>query len=213
MSISLWSGELLVRVGVPGEILADQGTNFMLQLMREIKNLLNIKAIKTTPYHPQTGGLVERFNETLKSMLGKYVTESGKEKLLLRFACREVPKGLTGFAPFELLYGCSVRRPKILKEEWEAGEKNDESVISYLLSLREQLKSLTEHVQENLCKAQMQQKTWCDKNTQDRSFQSRDQSLILLPVPTNKLMANGRAPIRYFGGLVRSHMKSMCLTR
>lgn len=195
MSTSLWSGELLVRVGVPGEILADQGTNFMLQLMREIKNLLNIKAIKTTPYHPQTGGLVEHFNETLKSMLGKYVTESGKEKLLLRFACGKVPKGLTGFAPFELLYGCSVRGPKILKEEWEAGEKNDESVISYLLSLREQLKSLTEHVQENLCKAQMQQKTWCDKNTQDRSFQSRDQALILLPVPTNKLMANGRAPI------------------
>ena len=96
------------RVGVPRVI----RMNFTSQLMKEIQYLLHVKAIKTTPYHPQTDGLVEWFNKTLKSMLRTYVTESGKDwdKLLpyLLFAYQEVPQASTGFAPFELLYGHPV---------------------------------------------------------------------------------------------------------
>ena len=99
------------RIGAPRLILSDQGTNFTSQLMKEIQNLLHIKAIKATPYHPKTDGLVEGFNKTLKSMLHKYATESRKnwDKLLpyLLFAYREVPQALTGFAPFKLLYMAS----------------------------------------------------------------------------------------------------------
>ena len=56
------------RVGVPREILTDQGTNFTSQLLLELYRML---PIRTTPYHPQTDGLVERFNQTLKMMLRK----------------------------------------------------------------------------------------------------------------------------------------------
>lgn len=35
--------------------------------------------MKTSPYHPQTDGLVERFNKTLKSMLRKFVTDTGSD--------------------------------------------------------------------------------------------------------------------------------------
>ena len=59
------------RVGIPEEILTDQGTNFTSQPMQEVYRLLQIKPIRTTPYHPQMDGLVERFNHTLKSMLKK----------------------------------------------------------------------------------------------------------------------------------------------
>ena len=55
------------RVGVPREILTDQGSNFTSQLLAEVYRLLHIQPIKTSPYHPQTDGLVERFNQTLKS--------------------------------------------------------------------------------------------------------------------------------------------------
>ena len=50
------------RVGVPREILTDQGTNFTSQLLVELYRMLHIQPIRTTPYHPQTDGLVERFN-------------------------------------------------------------------------------------------------------------------------------------------------------
>ena len=66
--------ELIVfysRMGMPNEILSDQGTNFMSQLLKEIYRLLHIHPIRTTPYHLQTDGLVQRFKKTLKSILKK----------------------------------------------------------------------------------------------------------------------------------------------
>ena len=105
--------QLFARVGVPDEILTDQGSNFTSHLLTEIYKMLHVHPIRTTPYHPQTDGLVERFNKTLKSMLRKAVTKEGKDwdKLIpyLLFAYREVPQASTGFSPFELLYGRAVK--------------------------------------------------------------------------------------------------------
>ena len=68
---------LFSHVGISDEILTDQGTFFMSTMMVEIYRLLHIKRIRTTPYHPQTDGLVERFNGTLKGMLKKFVRRIG----------------------------------------------------------------------------------------------------------------------------------------
>ena len=74
--------------------------------------MLHIHPIRTTSYQPQTDGLVERFNQTLKGMLWKAVTKEGydwdKMISLLLFAYQEVPQFSTGFSSFELLYGKSV---------------------------------------------------------------------------------------------------------
>ena len=67
------------RVGIPKEIITDQGSNFMSQLLREVYCLLHVQPICTSPYHPQTDGLVERFNQTLKTMLRKAAAEEGKD--------------------------------------------------------------------------------------------------------------------------------------
>ena len=44
--------KLFSRVGIPNEILTDQGTNFMSTLLQEIYRLLHIQWIRTSPYHP-----------------------------------------------------------------------------------------------------------------------------------------------------------------
>ena len=104
--------KLFARVGIPEEILTDQGSNFTSSLLAELYRMLHVHPIRTSPYHPQTDGLVERFNQTLKSMLRKCATKEGKDwdKLLpyLLFAYREVPQASTGFSPFDLLYGWPV---------------------------------------------------------------------------------------------------------
>ena len=86
---------MFARVGVPRKILTDQGANFTSQLLREVYHLLKVHPIRTSPYHPQTDGLVERFNQTLKLMLRKAASEDVKDwdKLLpyLLFAYCEVP--------------------------------------------------------------------------------------------------------------------------
>ena len=61
--------KLFARVGIPSEILTDVGSNFTTQLLADMYRLLHVCLIRTTLYHPQTDGLVERFNQTLKAML------------------------------------------------------------------------------------------------------------------------------------------------
>ncbi len=96
--------DLIARVGVLSEIITDQGTHFMAKLMNLLYKQLGIKGIRTTPFHPQTDGLVECFNGTLKNMLKKFVDESGRdwdiELPFILFAYREVPQCSTGFSPF-----------------------------------------------------------------------------------------------------------------
>ena len=56
---------LFSRVGIPNEILTDQGTEFMSRLMKELCTLLQIKQRWTAVFHLQMDGLVECFNKTL----------------------------------------------------------------------------------------------------------------------------------------------------
>ena len=191
---------MFAKVGVRKEILTDQGTNFTSRLLAGLYELLGVKAIKTSPYHPQTDGLVERFNSMLKSMLRKCMMEEGKDwdKLLpyVLFTYCEVPQTTTGFSPFELLYGRAVRGPvDVLKETWEASENtSDESVVSYILSVQEKLERMMETVKENSVKAKAQQKTWYNQNARSREFQPGDQVLVLLPTSTSKLLAQWQGP-------------------
>lgn len=187
------------RVGIPKEILTDQGSNFTSQLLAELYRFLHIHPIRTTPYHPQTDGLVERFNKTLKALLQKATADVGKdwEKLIPfpLFAYREVPQASTGFSPFELLYGRPVRGPlKIIKETWEADKRSSESVISHVLAMRERLSRMSNLVQDNFKKVQKKQKQLYDRTAQDRQFQQGDQVLVLLPTSSNKLLARWRGP-------------------
>ena len=43
---------VISRVGIPKEILTDQGTNFMSRTIRALYGLLKVKAIRTSVYHP-----------------------------------------------------------------------------------------------------------------------------------------------------------------
>jgi len=63
--------ELIKLFAQVQNILTDQGSNFTSKLLMELYRLLRVKAILTSPYHPQTDGLVEWFNQTLKRMLRK----------------------------------------------------------------------------------------------------------------------------------------------
>ena len=101
--------EIVSRHGVPAEVLSDRGRSFLSGLMAEVRKLLGIHQVNTTAYHPQTDGLVERFNRTLISMLVKTVERGGKdwdEHLpFVLFAYRASEQQSTCELPFFLLFG------------------------------------------------------------------------------------------------------------
>ena len=183
------------QVGIPKEILTDQGANFISQLLSEEYKLLQVCSIRTSPYHPQTDGLVERFNQTLKSMIQKTVTGKGKDwnKLLpyLLFAYREVPQDSTGFSPFELLYGRNVHGPL---DALLAGSAGDKNILSYIMLMRERLDTMTELVQTSLGKARQMQKRWYDRTARTRQFAPGDDVLVLLPTSSHRLLAQWQGP-------------------
>lgn len=211
------------RVGIPREILTDQGSNFTSCLLTEIYRLLHecvgVDPIRTTPYHPQTDSLVERFNKTLKALLPKATAEIGKDwdTLLpyLLFAYRDVPQASTGFSPFELLYGRAVRPGTldVLRETWEARQPSNESVVSHVLAMRDKLSSMAELVKVNLEDAQRKQKTWYDQTARERAFEPGDQVLVLLPTSTNKMLAKWHGPYKVlqWTGMV-TYSLSTCTT-
>jgi len=55
--------------GAPKAILTDQGTNFLSALMRALTKKFNIQHFKTTAYHPQSNGFIERSHHVIMEYL------------------------------------------------------------------------------------------------------------------------------------------------
>ena len=167
--------DMYSRLGIPQEVLSDLGTQFVSKCMEEVSRLLFIKQLTATPYHPICNGLVERFNGTLKKMLRRLCHEQPRQwhRFVnpLLFAYREAPLEATGFSPFELLYGRTVRGPvQILKELWTGETDGTEIKTSYqyVLELRERLDNTMKIAQEELLKSREKNKTLYDQRAKRR---------------------------------------------
>ena len=183
------------RVGIPEEVLTDQGTQFMYECMQEVSRLLSIKGLTSMPYHPICNGLVDGWNRALKSMLKRLCQVQLKQWYSLinpvLFVYREVPQESTGFSPFHLLYGCSVRGPgTILKELWtkEVNIPKVKTSYEYVTELRERLEDSLKLAQEELQKSQKWYKKYYDRKARSRHLEVGEQVLILLPTDSNKVL-------------------------
>ena len=67
--------EFICRFDVPHQLHSDQGRNFESRVMSELCKLLNIEKAGTSPLHPKSDGLVERFDWTLVEMLRGKIRE------------------------------------------------------------------------------------------------------------------------------------------
>ena len=107
--------EIICRHGCPKELLSDQGTEFCNQIVNALCNLHGIRHTLSSAYHPQTNGLVERFNQTLCKSLAKISHERNEDWDLLipsvLFAYRTMRHSTTRHTPFYLTYGRDATLP------------------------------------------------------------------------------------------------------
>lgn len=177
----------------------DQGSNFMSMTLKHLWEMLKVKPLRTAVYHPQTNGLVERCNKTLKGMLRKLIIDKPRQWHLLlaplMFAIREVPQASTGFSPFELLYG---RNPwgilDLVREQWEKGENQAQTLVQQVLEMWEHIRYAQGAATRALGKCQKQQKERYDKRVKERTLSPGDKALLLLPADAAKLFAQWQGP-------------------
>ena len=67
---------VVCRHGVMQYLQSDRGSGFTSELANQVYELLGIKHTKTTAYHPQSNGVVEIFNKTLKTTLMLWAHEN-----------------------------------------------------------------------------------------------------------------------------------------
>ena len=96
--------EMFLQFSPPEQLHSDQGSQFESHLLAEVCKLLHIHKSRTTAYHPQSDGLVERWNRTLLSMLATCVEDRlGDWECYVRTACMAYntsTQATIGFTPF-----------------------------------------------------------------------------------------------------------------
>ena len=138
---------VFMRFGIPSQLHSDQGSQFESRLMSEVRTLLGIQKSRTTPYHPQCDGMVERFNRTLLSMLATHCKSNpwDWEKHLQKvcFAYNSSIHTSTGFSPFYLMHG----RQPVLPVDIQYGTTQSHqstSLTEYAAKLDQRLSSAFE---------------------------------------------------------------------
>lgn len=148
--------------GIPKVIQSDQGSNFTSRLFTQVLKQLSIQHHLASAYHPQSQGALERFHQTLKSLLRSYCMEMGgdwEEGLpWMQTAAQEVSQESTGFSPNELVYAHTVRgRLAMLQEDWGTSSP-PKSLESYVSDFRRCLYAAGEMARNNLASSQKEMK-------------------------------------------------------
>lgn len=187
--------------GMPKSIQTDQGTNFTSKLFAQVLSTLSIKHKKSSSFHPESQGALERFHQTLKSMMKKYCLESGKEwdegLPFLLLAARESVQESLGFSPAELVFGHTVRGPlrwlreKYLSDDTPSPSKN---IREYVSSFRERLHKACDAARSSLSASQMKMKKKFDIESVKREFKVGEKVLIFFPIPGSALKAKFSGP-------------------
>ena len=180
--------------GLPRIIQSDQGSNFMSRVFSQVLQQLSSEHQTSSAYHPESQGALERFHQTLKTMLRAYCKEFERDwdegTPFLLFAAREVTQESLGFSPAELVFGHTVRGPlKLLKERWLANQSPPTNLLDFVCHFRSKLNKACELARQNLGEAQERMKGWYDRSAKHRAFSPGEKVLVLLPILGSALQA------------------------
>ena len=180
----LFVEQIICRHGIPEELLSDRGTNFLSSVIQEVCQLLNIKKINTSGYHPQTDGLVEKFNSTLIQMIAKSCTVSNRDWDVhlpyLLFAYRVSAQASTRESPFFLVYGRDARLPtETVLSHVRSPYMVD--VDDYKCDLLCNLSLAWKLAAENIQSAQKHQKKYYDRSADEVNLKAGDRVMVYMP--------------------------------
>ena len=183
---------VFTQIGVPDEILTDQGSRFMSALLEEVYWQLNIQRIRTTPYHPRLIALLKDSTGHSRPCYGSLwavIRRTGMSACpTLSLLIARSPRSLLASLHLscymeersEVLLMCSGRSGYTAKEE-------ETPIATYVVEMRDWLEEMSGLVQESIVKAHQWQKALYDRGAKEREFEVGDKMLVLLQMQHNRL--------------------------
>ncbi|KAL5516149.1 hypothetical protein EMCRGX_G001420 [Ephydatia muelleri] len=124
--------EFMCRFGVPEQLHSDQGRNFESGVIKGICELLQVRKTRSTPYHPQSDGMVERSNRTLLNLLSLSVSENERVTPFSMMLGREA------LLPEDLIYGLPVGGAPVPQGGREYVEHLKKAMLNAYKSIRDE---------------------------------------------------------------------------
>ncbi|GFV77070.1 retrovirus-related Pol polyprotein from transposon 412 [Trichonephila clavipes] len=159
------------RYGVPLQLHSDQGRNFVSAVLKGVCELLGIDKTKTTPLHPQSDGMVERFNRTILNNLSLMVSKNQQDwdqKVpLFLLAYRSAVHETTGYSPSQMLFGRDLRLPCDLLDTPSSPEE-------YVQNLQARFEDVHNLARERINRRTEKMKTRYDTKATGHQFKEGD---------------------------------------
>ena len=173
---------VFTKIGLPKYLHSDQGRDFCSKLFCQTCLLFGIDKTTTTPWRPQSDGMVERMNRTLGTLLRCYVNQNQDnwDEILpiCAMAYNSSVHSSTGFSPHFLMFGREMRLPLNLvlpSPEWESDVlENEDSIDSFVRQMEKTFHDVFIINREHLQTSLNGQKHSYDKKTNELCFKPGD---------------------------------------
>ena len=191
--------EIVCRYGVHAYLHSDQGANLRSAVIQQLCQLLGTLSTRTSAYHPEGNGQVERFNRTLEAMLAKMINGTDQHnwdlylpKALLAY--RTSLHEATGFTPDHLVFGHSPQLP-IDMMLGRVGNTTVQSFPQFVQETHRYLKQAYSAAQQRLSQQHLHHKNFHDKVGTAVELQIGDVVWLYTPVVkrgnTKKILLSG----------------------
>ncbi|KAL5004549.1 hypothetical protein ScPMuIL_018005, partial [Solemya velum] len=175
--------KFFTRFGVPKQLHSDQGGNFESKLFKELCSLLGINKTRTTAYRPESDGMIERFNRTMKNILSKYVQADQSDWDLhlptVTMAYRSSIHETTGVTPNFMMLGREINTP--LNIMVELPSDLPKTSVEFVAKMQEKFQSSFDLVRNQVSTQQRRQKLNYDKKISGKAFHVGDKVWLYVP--------------------------------
>ena len=194
----LWS--IFSRTSIPEVILSDQGSQFCGKVVKQLCEMLGIEKIRTSPYHPESNGTVERMHGTFKAILGKCISDKVdwvSQISFVLFVLRQMPHSDSGFNPFDLVYRFRVRTPlDALYHGLYECESEKLCVSEWVMKVAERLERMRDSAALKSVKGRESRMLYLNRGTKLRVFKVGELVLYRVPGMTCKLAESWEGPYK-----------------
>ena len=170
--------------GFPHRLMSDQAPEFSGKVIATMCDLLGVSKVRTSPYHPQSNGAVERAHQTLRRMIGKMDPEKRSQwpshlgSVIIAY--NTIRSLVMGFSPYFLMFGQRPRLPIDLLFPTAMWQESSRTVDEYVLSLYERLKEALPIARDSAKLEAQWQKRHYDRRAGAVELQPGDKVLIKL---------------------------------